>query len=616
MSSTSNSRRPAMETAGRPSKSLREKVLKNTAKTSSSVSERTIRTAELPKVPKAASEPDVTGCETATQHSDATASVFETPTQELCRVSDIVLNWEQCGVSPPHQIVSDDDSSVASSAGGADRPERKSLLYRTPRRGTGVEMDLATREANHLLQKGKDALETAGNMKRECKAVTHECLQGLYETVLSLADSRARHKYNLEKERSRHAQELVRVERAHSREVMALKSELSIMRSDLLETKKEAKGIREWLGHETLDALNGIKELKDEVRAASQRNLTEHEKTRQHKPAEGKKYDPTGEGLSRLEQQMTSMSNQLDVLRMAQQKLSSELTRPKPDSSAPIREIDVLPTARFEEEMEKVRGLLAEIKNKPAAVPPHPQNIDIAKYTQPLAERLEIVSADLRVLRDKEPPIPTPAAPSLDAELAVVEVKRALQKIEKDVADLSKAERPPQQEQGPKTFAQVASTPRTPVTPAKGPNHTLIVSSVNPQHTGDNVIERIRDALDLKATGARVDAVRKARNQKDLTPENPETHQATRPQIYTDGSKIEGKVGAALTWWENGKELKSCTFGLEPHNTVFQSEMYALFRAVEMGGPGAETRNPAESAHTPYHHGETGHKGAILGIRE
>ncbi|KAF9415138.1 hypothetical protein HW555_007115, partial [Spodoptera exigua] len=441
-------------------------------------------------VPKAASEPGVTGCETATQHSDATASVFETPTQELCRVSDIVLNWEQCGVSPPHHIVSDDDSSVASLAGGADRPERKSLLYRTPKRGTGVEMDLATREANHLLQKGKDALETAGNMKRECKAVTHECLQGLYETVLSLADSRARHKYNLEKERSRHAQELVRVEGLiHER-------------------------IREWLGHETLDALNGIKELKDEVRAASQRNLTEHEKTRQHKPAEGKKYDPTGEGLSRLEQQMTSMSNQLDVLRMAQQKLSSELTRPKPDSSAPIREIDVLPTARFEEEMEKVRGLLAEIKNKPAAVPPHPQNIDIAKYTQPLAERLEIVSADLRVLRDKEPPIPTPAAPSLDAELAVVEVKRALQKIEKDVADLSKAERPPQQEQGPKTFAQVASTPRTPVTPAKGPNHTLIVSSVNPQHTGDNVIERIRDALDLKATGARVDAVRKARNQK------------------------------------------------------------------------------------------------------
>ncbi|KAF9414898.1 hypothetical protein HW555_007289, partial [Spodoptera exigua] len=115
----------------------------------------------------------------------------------------------------------------------------------TPRKGTGVEMDLATREANNLLQKGKGALEAAGNMKRECKTATYECLQGLYETVLSLADSRARHKYNLE--------------RAHNRDVMALKAELSLMRTDLSDTKKEAKGIREWLGHETLDAFKGIK---------------------------------------------------------------------------------------------------------------------------------------------------------------------------------------------------------------------------------------------------------------------------------------------------------------------------------------------------------------------
>ena len=69
---------------------------------------------------------------------------------------------------------------------------------------------------------------------------------------------------------------------------------------------------------------------------------------------------------------------------------------------------------------------------------------------------------------------------------------------------------------------------------------------------------------------------------EDLTPETQVAHHLTGPQIYTDGSKIEGKVGAALTWWENGKESKFSTFGLEPHNTVFQSEMYALFRAVRM----------------------------------
>ncbi|XP_063384874.1 uncharacterized protein LOC134670983 [Cydia fagiglandana] len=54
------------------------------------------------------------------------------------------------------------------------------------------------------------------------------------------------------------------------------------------------------------------------------------------------------------------------------------------------------------------------------------------------------------------------------------------------------------------------------------------------------------------------------------------------PQIYTDGSKIDGKTEAALTWWEGGGELRHSTFKLAPHNTVFQTEMYALLRAVQI----------------------------------
>lgn len=69
---------------------------------------------------------------------------------------------------------------------------------------------------------------------------------------------------------------------------------------------------------------------------------------------------------------------------------------------------------------------------------------------------------------------------------------------------------------------------------------------------------------------------------EDLDPETLESHKITGPQIYTDGSKIEGKVGAALTWWDEGRETRYSTFRLEPHNTVFQSELYALFRAVKM----------------------------------
>lgn len=67
---------------------------------------------------------------------------------------------------------------------------------------------------------------------------------------------------------------------------------------------------------------------------------------------------------------------------------------------------------------------------------------------------------------------------------------------------------------------------------------------------------------------------------ENMDPKTQEDHHILGPQVYTDGSKMEGKVGAALTWWENGKEVENDTFSLDPTCTVFQSELYALHRAV------------------------------------
>ncbi|XP_060809452.1 uncharacterized protein LOC132901769 [Amyelois transitella] len=67
---------------------------------------------------------------------------------------------------------------------------------------------------------------------------------------------------------------------------------------------------------------------------------------------------------------------------------------------------------------------------------------------------------------------------------------------------------------------------------------------------------------------------------EDMTDATQTALQITGPQVYTDGSKMEGKVGAALTWWESGKEIHSQVFSLDPTCTVFQSELYALHRAV------------------------------------
>ena len=98
---------------------------------------------------------------------------------------------------------------------------RSSLLVTSTRR-TGVEMDLATKQANELLQMGKEALERSLNMKREYKQTATDSLQSLYEIVLALSDSRARHKCNLEAERAKHAREIVNIERVHNKSMTAL----------------------------------------------------------------------------------------------------------------------------------------------------------------------------------------------------------------------------------------------------------------------------------------------------------------------------------------------------------------------------------------------------------
>lgn len=55
-----------------------------------------------------------------------------------------------------------------------------------------------------------------------------------------------------------------------------------------------------------------------------------------------------------------------------------------------------------------------------------------------------------------------------------------------------------------------------------------------------------------------------------------------KPMMFTDGSKINGKVGAAVTIWVNGVEKKRRLLSLPGYCTVFQAELTGLQGAVQI----------------------------------
>lgn len=50
-------------------------------------------------------------------------------------------------------------------------------------------------------------------------------------------------------------------------------------------------------------------------------------------------------------------------------------------------------------------------------------------------------------------------------------------------------------------------------------------------------------------------------------------------RIFTDGSKIQGKVGAALSVWNNVAETRTRKLKLDHFCTVYQAELFALCEA-------------------------------------
>lgn len=421
-------------------------------------------------------------------------------------------------------------------------------------RFVGVAMDLATVRANKLLQDGKDALERATNMRRDCKIEALECLQGLYETVLGVADSRSRHRVALEEERARAARELVRVERAHTRRLAEISSQTA---ERVTETQQLiaglrglVEGIQGWLNFEMDAPIKTIGSIHLELqRVAAGRHSCPASETvagealRAPRPALGPGLGPE---LLLLREKMEGLTDHFRALqvdvdkwrleladvvrgRMSEGSIPVESVEPKDmragDAMGGIgRQLEMLREAvcRNTDLLEKDR---ASLPSAPLVNPSGDSlcgEISVAGLIRSLGMEIAEVK-DLILARPEAPNI----ASDLGTELAITEAREmlgsTLKPLESKLDGL--ANRTAEIDRTVRTYAAALKSaphcmeravdlrrggPGTTVGPIDA-SYGLIVESINPQHSYGDVIDSLRRSVDVVSLGVGVKSLRRIR---------------------------------------------------------------------------------------------------------
>lgn len=400
---------------------------------------------------------------------------------------------------------------------------------------TGVCKDLATERAQEYLALGKGALESSKTLKRELRATAVECLQNLYGLVLSLADSRNRHRLRLEEERSRAARELVRVEREHNRAMRSLEERLKETKEALSGTHRAVEGVQGWLNYEMDGFMQTLKAtIKESCRTPAP--VTPPDTNTIPTPCRHQDQD---QALQDLKKTIGDLTNEIHYLKVdltegtsrRQERQRSESPPKEAPQSPPTTELIEAGIMALKTDLEEVKSL---IKGR-SPVSRTALSEELQSATQPLMKKADRILEEVLEVKDVAYTSggPTPGTSfGLATELAITDTQTQIESLinplRADVSEVasqskelnktltwinsslkSKQETTTSEAAPPKhriSYASVAKkTPKA--------QHTLIVESTDPTKTGDGVIEDIRSTLDF-TTGVTVDRVRKAKNRK------------------------------------------------------------------------------------------------------
>ncbi|CAK1579826.1 unnamed protein product [Parnassius mnemosyne] len=393
--------------------------------------------------------------------------------------------------------------------------------------GSRMLLNELPRHANEILQRAKADLEKSSNLKREIRESVVAGLYTLYEMILKLSDSRMLHMLESSKQKANVSRESERLTQRHARFMHETLGQYALLKDSIEKLQKETESTRLIVSYDLCEAMTATRREITNIRSdtnldsnlANQlRIITEEIKQLRgdmmssHKPVtlEERQFpiaEELGE-LRRITQELSTKTKQSmpsnrgeETIRIEQlAKTTTELQQHITDTKAHL-------TADVQELKKEVHTISQDIKSLAA--------ICSSSSFPSVQASLEELRKDTKELRDTALDSTAPIRVAIESLRTELKQRTDIEGTEprgfshlpgENYTERYQHTLMLQQKKFPRSFSEVVAKP----------NYPLIVESIDPRRTSDDVIKQIKGGVDVVDLGIGINQIRKAKNQKVL----------------------------------------------------------------------------------------------------
>ncbi|CAK1591430.1 unnamed protein product [Parnassius mnemosyne] len=393
--------------------------------------------------------------------------------------------------------------------------------------GSRMLLNELPRHANEILQRAKTELEKSGNLKREIRESVVSGLYTLYEMILKFSDSRMLHMLESNKQKLNVSRESERLTQRHARFMHETLGQYALLKENIEKLQKETESARLILSYDLCEVVNATKRelvnLKNEISTGpsiiSQMQLLRDE-LRQLQENMSNRRDLNRQDLdvSVLVKEMRELRSTFDELISKKEiypppEYREELAESTKTSEHLLHQITEIKTQLSSEVKELRQNILVMSQNVQGLMTNH------SNFSLPSVQAsIEELRKDTKELRDTTVDSAAPirvAIEGLRKELKTMsQIEEAEQisyntQLTEDILHTSESKQQPltvKQKNSSLTYSEVV----------RKPHYPIIVESIDPRCTSDDIIKEIKSGIDVVALGIGISNVKKAKNQKVL----------------------------------------------------------------------------------------------------